>query len=271
MAREVLLGIAPWPVVLTEAGARSALVAGVTFEENQASAAYSLTAGTGSFALTGLAADLIRQAPVRQFVVASLPFLTIVTESAARQTLIYQTIFNETVPSDAATLTAERAAFAISGRDAALRKSSAPTADRGAFSLTGRSSDLKYGRAIAAASGAYSLTLASTLAVLDASRAAVVWSGSEANLIYAPVTLKLSAAGGALELDGGEVEFGWNLPFPAAAGTFALTGGEATFVRPLRLFAVQGALSLTGRSAELIAPRIIAYPIFPKVITAGPS
>lgn len=270
MAREVLLGGQTQPVIYVEAGARSAIVAGLIFRE-AAAVGYTLTAASGALALTGSAASLSVKQAAREILLSTLPYPIIASEAADRQSLFYLLTLTELTPTASAVLGAARGTFTATGQAATLRRSNAPTSDVGTFALTGQSATFVAGRNLRSSAGAFVLTIAGVIQTLEAFRGSFDVTRNAANLIYNPVTEKLSAAGGVFSLTSDDVDFFWNRPFTAAAGTFAVSGQDATFTRPLRLYIDAGNFTFSGRSADFVAPRIIAYPIFPKVIIAGPS
>lgn len=196
---------------------------------------------------------------------------TFVSQTAARQANVGGAVLQEEFSANSYTLAAGSGDFALTGMSSALRHGYKITAAAGAFVYTGLAADPQPARRLVAGAGEFIYTLAAIQAALTASPGAFSFAGQDAELTYTAATLKLIAETGAFQLDGGQATFLWSRPFTASPGEFLLTGQDVAFRRPYRFVAEVGQFALTGMDAELIAPRIIAYPIFPKVITAGPS
>jgi hypothetical protein len=175
-------------------------------------AAYTLTAGAGSFALTGKPATL----------------------TAARK------------------LTAGVASFLLTGKPATLTAARALTAAAGSFTLTGKPATLTAGRALAASAGSFTLTGKPATMLfgytLTAAAGSFALTGKAATLTTAR---KLTAAAGSFALTGKPAGLAVGRQLAAAAGSFALTGGTATLRATRVLTAAAGSFTLTGRPATL--------------------
>jgi len=270
MVRVVLVGVGPTPIGFLETGVRSAQVGDTLYGEAAAGAAYTLTAAGASFTLTGQTASF-GQINARQLILAGQPTPIIVTESANRQSVVGNTHYNERTPVISFSMSAERGAFTLSGQAATLVFSGAFAPQPRAFVLSGQVATLRRSRIMGATTGVFTYSVASTAEGVISLPGAFAITGGEAALNYTSSTIKLIAASGSFTVSGPPVELIWSLDFAVAAGSFALTGQSASFLRPYRVVAEVGVFGLSSVGADLIAPRIIAYPIFPKVITAGPS
>jgi hypothetical protein len=144
--------------------------------EPAAPTAYTLTADSGSFSLTGQAASLLKGS-----LLAAASGSYVLTGSAA--SLSYTTATGYT-------LTADSGVFNLAGADASLLYGRKVAAASGAFALAGQTATLKAGRTLAAAFGQFTL------------------AGQAATLSYAQLNAyTLTALGGTYVLTGGEAAF----------------------------------------------------------------
>ena len=203
-----------------------------------------LTAGTGTFALTGAAANLL----FNRAVVASSGSFTL---SGADATLIYS--------GSAATLVADNGSFNLAGTAANLLVGKRLTADGGSFVLTG--SDSLSDLSMVASSGSYTLTggavtfiYSGSTYTLAANAGSFALTGANAGLIYSGSTYTLAADSGSYALTGANTSFNVSHSIASNAGNFVLTGADVTFTKSTvyTLAADSGAFVYTGRSVNLI-------------------
>ena len=195
-----------------------------TFRLASGGTAYTLTADSGSFALTGTAASLL----AGRKLAADAGSFTL-TGTAAN------TLFGRK-------LTAEAASFALTGADAALKAGRLLSAEAGSFALTGTDATLTYEPA-----GSYTLT---------ADSGSFALTGGDVGLIAARV---LSAEAGSFALTGSDAALLFGRRLQADAAVFSLVGQDATLTyEPVSgaytLTAEPGVFSLTGGDVRLVAP-----------------
>lgn len=183
--------------------------------------AYTLTADSGTFALTGTAASLL----VGRKLTADAGSYALTGQAA-------NTLFGRK-------LTAEAASFVLTGTDAALKAGRLLSAEAGAFALTGADATLVYEQA-----GSYTLA---------ADSGSFALSGGDVGLLAARV---LAAEAGSIALTGSGAALLFWRRLQADAGSFSLTGQDATLTyEPVSgaytLTAEPGAFTLTGADATL--------------------
>lgn len=204
--------------------------------------AYTLTASSGSFALTGTAATLKAG---RVLSAASGTF----TETGTAATL-----------KAGRRLTAASGAFTETGTAATLKVGRLLSAASGTYTLTGTAATLKSARRLTAASGTYVLTgTDATLSysgtparTLTASSGAFTFTGSAATLKVGRV---LSAASASYALTGTAATLKWAHRLTASSGAFTHTGSAASLLYGRRLIASGASYTLTGTAATLRAAR----------------
>lgn len=194
---------------------------GAVFKAASGGAAYTLTADSGSFALTGTAASLL----AGRKLTADAGSFTLTGTGA-------NTLFGRK-------LTAEAASFALTGADAALKAGRLLSAEAGSFALTGTDATLTYEPA-----GSYTLT---------ADSGSFTLTGGDVGLIAARV---LSAEAGSFALTGSDAALLFGRRLQADAAVFSLVGQDATLTyEPVSgaytLTAEPGAFTLTGADAAL--------------------
>jgi len=203
-----------------------------------------LTADSGTFALTGAAANLLFN---RALVASSGSF----TLSGADATLIYS--------GSAATLVADSGSFNLAGTAANLLVGKRLTADGGSFVLTG--SDSLSDLSMVASSGSYTLTggavtfiYSGSTYTLAANAGSFALTGANVGLVYSGSTYTLAADSGSYALTGGSTSFNVSHSIASNAGNFVLTGADVTFTKSTvyTLAADSGAFVYTGRSVNLI-------------------
>lgn len=204
-----------------------------------------LASDSGSFALTGQAAALTFNrtlaADSGSFALAgqdATPTFSRVLSAASGSyalagqgaTLTYTPISGATY-----TLAAASGSFALAGQGAVLLQNRSLAADSGSFALTGQDATLARGYMMPAQSGDYSV--AGQDAALIASRRlaadseAFALAGQNADLTYTPITgntYTLSASSGSFVLTGQDAQLLQNRVLAADAATYALAGQSAT-------------------------------------------
>lgn len=199
-------------------------------------AARNVSAASGSFALTGQAATLKRGYPL--------------SAAAGSFTLTGQTATLKATR----TLTASSGAFTLTGQDAGLARGLKVAAGAGSYSLTGQAATLVATRALAAASGSYTLTgqaaaLVATRA-LSADSGAFVLTGQDATLIYGgSVGYTLEADAGAYVLTGIDAALSATRQIAADSGSFTLDGQAATLAAGWKVAVDSGSFTMNGRPA----------------------
>lgn len=254
------------------------------------SSGFTLTAGNGSYGLTGEAATLLFNPKYllsssfgsyaytgepASFVVASkltaaFGAYALTGESAtfSDASFLVGAKGNYSYTGLAATLnwgatyllTAGSGSFVISGQAVNLPENTYLPLGFGSFAITGEAT--KLGTGVQVAAGSYSLTgeaanLSANLGgfTLSAAKGNYAYTGSDAGLVYG-ITYLLTAASGTYVLTGESatlVEFIPGFSLTAAQGAFTLTGEAATFsvTQPI-LVAGTGLYVLTGDGAILV-------------------
>ena len=255
----------------------------VSFEEVAGGGVtYTLTAGSGSYSLTGTAASLTAS---RLLTAASGSYSLSGTSAGLNRSYTltantgsYSLSGTDISLSVSRLLSADSGAFVLTGTAAALLASRSISVESGSYTLNGTSISLALSRALTAASGTYSLS--GTDAVLTVSRVLTAVSGSYAltgtdvTLTYTPagsytltaesgsyalsgsdVALTASrvvtAQSGSYALSGTDVHLNFQRLLTAASGSYSLTGTDIGFSRNYVLSAESGSYALTGSSAGL--------------------
>lgn len=184
---------------------------------------YSLTAGQGTYTLSGQAATL-RAAR---------------TIAAAQGTY---TLSGQTATlAVARTLAAGQGAYSISGQNVTLIATRTIAAGQGTYSLSGQDATLRAARTLTAASGTYTL------------------SGQDATLTYTPAGAYTLAAGvGTYSLSGQAAGLLAARSIAAGSGTYTLSGQSVGLYAARTLLAGSGTYSLSGQAAGLTATRTLA-------------
>jgi hypothetical protein len=128
------------------------------------------------------------------------------------------------------------------------------TADSAAYTISGTAASLEYNRKLAAASATYTVT--GTAASLEVTRRLVAESASYVITGTAATLLKLgsyslSCDPAAYTVTGTAATFRRSLRFSAESGTYTISGTAASLVRLLRLTASGGSYSISGSDATL--------------------
>lgn len=202
--------------------------------------AYSLTAESGSYALTGQSAGLLASralaaeqgsyALTGQDVALNRGYVVAAEQGS------YALTGQDAGLLRGLLLTAAQGSYALSGQDVTLTYTPlgaySLTADQGSYDLTGQSVSLLWGRALVAEQGSYAL------------------NGQDASLVYTPAgAYSLAAGQGAYALTGQDVALLWSKVLAAAQGSYTITGQDATLSRGIVLTAAQGSYTLTGQDA----------------------
>lgn len=147
-------------------------------------------------------------------------------------------------------LLAAPGAFALTGQDAALRRSLLFSAAAGSFTLSGQDVDLLRVLDVTAGSFAFTGQAAGLYrnAMLTADAGSFTMTGQDADLVPGGV---LDAAAGSFVLTGQDAALLRAYLVGAEAGVFTATGQAAGLLRALRLAADVGAFALTGQDASL--------------------
>lgn len=177
---------------------------------------YTLTAESGSYALTGQTAGL-------------LATRTVVAEQGS-----YALNGQTATLTKGTNLVAEQGSYALSGQTVILLAAPQLVAEQGSYVLTGQDATLTY-----APSGAYTLT---------AESGGYALTGQDAALRLARF---LVAAQGSYTLTGQDATFSSGKILLVGQGSYALTGQDAAFRRTYALAAGFGSYTLTGQAATL--------------------
>jgi hypothetical protein len=199
---------------------------------------YRLVSDLGSFALTGNAANLVEG--TNYSMAANLGSFAL-SGSAANLLQGYR-------------LAADLGSFALSGAAAGLLQGFRLTADLGSFSLSGAAANLIQGYRMPADLGSFALT--GNPAFFLKGRTLLANGGTYAftgNPALFPRTWRLSADSGTYALTGNPANLltGANLVMTADLGSFVLTGNQATLRAARALQANTGTFTLTGNAANL--------------------
>ena len=135
-------------------------------------------------------------------------------------------------------LDAGQGSYALSGQDTSFPLGFAVTAEPGAYVLSGQAIALLFDRVVAAAQGAYAL------------------SGQDVNLITVGQFL-LTAAAGAYVLSGQDVSLLFGHLIQAAQGTYTLTGQAINLLQGYQPALEQGSYALTGQAVGFTRTYVI--------------
>lgn len=204
---------------------------------------YSLTADSGSYALTGQSVGLLAS----RTLAAGQGSYALTGQDVALLRLY--------------TLTAAQGSYSLSGQAVALTVSRLLAAGQGSYALTGQAVGLLASRVLAAGQGSYALTgqavglvytpLGSYSLIADAGSYSL--TGQAVGLLASRV---LAAEAGSYGLSGQDVGLvytpaGAIYTLTAEAGSYAITGQDISFARTYVLTAAAGSYTLTGRDVTL--------------------
>lgn len=202
--------------------------------------AYTLTAASGSYAVTGTAASLEWG---REVAAGSGSFAV----SGTAASLEY-----------GREVAAGSGAYTVSGTDATFRRTYSLSAGSGSFAVAGTGASLEWGRKITADSGSY--TVSGTDAALNKGRRLVADSGSyavsgtDATLRRAAV---LTAAGGSHTITGAAASLEYGRTLAAGSGAYTVTGTGAALEFGRKLTVEFGSVTITGDAASLEYGRLL--------------
>ncbi len=156
------------------------------------------------------------------------------------------------------TLAADSGSFALTGQAAALTFNRALVADSGSFALAGQDATPTFSRVLSAASGSYALagqdaTLTYT-PISGATYTLAAASGSFALAGQGAVLLQnrsLAADSGSFALTGQDATLARGYMMPAQSGDYSVAGQDAALIASRRLAADSEAFALTGQNADL--------------------
>lgn len=253
----------------------------------QATAALTLTANAGAYAVTGQAASLYYNRDLRPIAgayavtgqsanlfynrdlrlnagayaisgqSADLNYARILTANAGAYSLAGQSANL----SKSALLSANAGSYSISGQDATLIYEQSRTVDAtaGSYAVTGQTANLVRTNILSANSGAYSISgqtaALSVLRVLSLDAGAYSIAGQSADLSY---SRSLSASFGAYNISGQAADLQATRLLFAGAGNYAITGQDASLVQARLLSAQAGAYAINGQPATLTT--VVLYP-----------
>lgn len=167
-------------------------------------------------------------------------------------------------------LSADSGSFALTGQDAALTFNRTLAADSGSFALTGQDVTPTFNRVLSAASGSYALagqdaTLTYT-PISGATYTLAAASGSFALAGQGAVLLQnrsLAADSGSFALTGQDATLARGYMMPAQSGDYSVAGQDAALIASRRLAADSEAFALTGQNVTM------TYSNAPPPVVAG--
>lgn len=242
--------------------------------------AYTMTAASASFALSGSAAAFPLQ---RRLTAASGSYaLTGTAANLKAGRLLIAATVGYSIAATAVTfrvsMPAASAAFALAGSAAALKAGRRLSAATVSYQLTGTAAALKRGLRLAASGGAYALsgTAASLAAArrLSAGSGAYALNGTAAALlralkaVAAPGTYSLAGTSAILSVTGGATAY----HLEAVSGAFALTPTAAALLMGQRLVAGIGSYALNGSTVAFTfydGRATLIFPAFPPLAAAA--
>ena len=203
--------------------------------------AYSLAANTGSFVLTGSDAGISGD----RVLVAATGDITVIGSNAVL------------TKASASTLAAGAGSFTLTGNDATLTKvgSYSIEADTGSFALAGSDTSLKSDSVVEAGTATYTLTgnsaglvYSQADPVLPAAKGAFTVSAGYAQMV---VSRKAQAETGEFNVNGNDTQFRASRKFAASVTDFALDATQINLEVARRVATSTGAFLLDGVDARL--------------------
>jgi hypothetical protein len=199
---------------------------------------YTLTAGGGTYTLTGQTASLLRNNKLS----AGSGSYALTGQTAG---LLLGRL-----------LSAGGGSVDLTGQSASLLKDSKVSAGAGSVLVTGSDASLLKDSVLSAGAGAveitgYDVTLTYTPLggyTLSAESGSFTLAGSDASLLMGR---KLAAESGSITLDGQTADLLFNRLLASDAGTFTITGADAEFLRDYKLAAGAGSITLSGQAVTL--------------------
>jgi hypothetical protein len=245
----------------TPAGQQRTLWA-VTMELAATGGAFTLSAESGSYALTGQASALLKASLLAANAGSYAISGTAATLKAARKLIAESGGYNLT-GSDVTfvrdlLLSAESGTYQITGQDVALLRALIMAAEGGSYIITGTAVNLARAFILAAESGGYTITGQDATFIRDLVLAAETGSyqinGTQAGLLR---DAKLAADAGAYALTGSDAALKLMRAIIAEPGAYAISGTAAELLRDAILAAESGTYQLTGFDAGLIRDAVI--------------
>ena len=264
-------------------GWRGALVLPDEYFDPATSGAYSLTADSGSFALTGTAASLnfgrVMPAASASFVLAGTSANLLYNRRLVADVGTYayagtaaNVLFNRR-------LVADSGAYAVSSQTVNLYTARKITADSASYSLVGQTINLLYGRLVVAASASYNFT-ASDVALAVASSVNKLKLGlNSVGKLYLGSSLITEAYLGAIQVWGGSGAASYTLAtasgtynvttpanslrkasiVPPATGLVSMSGSPVVLKMSRKLAADLATFLLTGQTAGLVKTSVVTF------------
>ena len=205
-------------------------------------AALTLTADSGTYSITGQAANLYYNRAI------SADAGAYSLNGQAAQTL------------RAAFLSLDAGSYAITGQDASFVYGQAISADAGDYSITGQIADLTRAVVLSADSGAYSIAgqdanLSRSL-YLNAELGSYVITGENATLVYEQARV-INGDAGSYAITGQAADLTRTYVFGADAGSYSISGQDADFALFRALSLDAGSYDILGQDADLLLSRSI--------------
>lgn len=202
---------------------------------------FPITAGTGSFTLTGQSVNLL----TANKLVAGTGSFTLTGQAASFDI--------------AKAVSAGTGAFTLTGQSTGLTETAILEAGNGSFVLTGQAAALALGFSMTVSAGSFSLTGQSVgevyNQVLTAGVGSFVLSGQAVDL---KETVLLQASAGQFTLAGQSAGAYHGYPLTASYGDFTLTGQSASSVFGYTMASDFGSFTLTGQAAAEIYTQVLA-------------
>ena len=205
-------------------------------------AALTLTADSGTYSITGQAANLYYNRAI------SADAGAYSLNGQAAQTL------------RAAFLSLDAGSYAITGQDASFVYGQAISADAGDYSITGQIADLTRAVVLSADSGAYSIAgqdanLSRSL-YLNAVLGSYNITGQDATLTYEQARV-INGDAGSYAITGQAADLTRTYVFSADAGSYSISGQNADFALFRALSLDAGSYDILGQNADLLLSRSI--------------
>lgn len=225
-----------------------------------------LTAGTGTYTLTGNAANLLasRKITATQQSYTLTGNAATLTKSSnlniAADTGLFALTGQDATLKASRLLNATQQSYTLIGQAASLIASRKITADTATYTLTGKDATLKAARLLSATVQTYSLTGQSVGLRYNRYLAAVVGSfiltGKDATLTYTPIGgYTLTTTTGTFTLTGNDAGLYVSRLLVASPQTYTLTGFDAALKAGRKLAAGVGSFVVTGYDVGLTAAR----------------
>jgi hypothetical protein len=200
---------------------------------------YTLTAESGSFSFTGMAASLLMSfvltAATGSFAFNSTTAGLLYHHVLAAESANYPETGTAGDLLKASALSAEAGNFAFSGSSAGLLASRILNVESSNYPWTGTPAGLNFGFTLAADSGPYA------------------WTGSDADLLKANV---LTVEAGAYDFAGSNADLLWARVLAPESGAYGWAGSDVNLLKANVLAAEAGTYDFAGSNADLLAARV---------------